>query len=166
MIDALLLICLCLVACFSESSSRPHQPSVLFKSQFFHPLHRITFHPAKREREREKRSYSILDGVALCFLCLLVYVMIRTYLLPPAFFFLFGLICYVVRCICAHIYLQVCPLAFLLFAFFTHLLQNSIFFSFLFSFLLVSVVPRSACKTWYREGIKNKLCRGTGTCRS
>ena len=108
MIDA------CLAAC--SSSSRPRQALRTFKSHFFHPLHRIVFHPATRER---KRGYTFFFWV--CNFSLLVMFLLL---------FLKDLdgIC---------IYLRL--LTFLLFAFFIRLLLT--FFFFLFS--LLAVVPRS-----------------------
>ena len=77
------------------------KPSVLSKPFFFF----IAFHPTTRERRGFINiSSSILDGVALFFLCLLVYAMIWTSLLPATCFFSFWFSLYVVRCIRAHIY--------------------------------------------------------------
>ena len=56
---------------------------------FFYFIRCIASHFIRlRERKGLINAFSsILDGIALCFLCLLVYVMIRTSLLPATCFF-------------------------------------------------------------------------------
>ena len=77
------LICLCLVACCSESSSRPHQPSVLF---FFIRCIASHFIPL---REREM----VLLMFFLLLLTVSLFVSHAYSLLPATLFFLFGLVC-------------------------------------------------------------------------
>ena len=142
MTDALLLLCRLLWFVFVSVPAALHlslfKPSVLSNLFLFYSFHRIAFHPLLQEKGLINVSSSNLDGVALCFLCLLVYAMIpwRTSLLPATFFFLFGLV-FTRYDVYARIYIPSSPATMymhipspyvLLSAFFTHLLLIFILF--------------------------------------